>query len=187
MKKLYIMLTLIIILVSGKFIYSNIDKNSNKYNNLVEEEINDVEEKITYTDNDVEERIKEFFETTFITKDLSKYNNLLIEEYREDSIDSFAENTEEVKVLEVKKLETNKHPMLKEDVNHNYKAIKNKYKNINFYMIKFDIKYKKNMPSPVDSGIYYSVIPIVGVKNTPLIIPNMHKASLYKGKLTVDS
>lgn len=185
MKKLYIILILIIILVSGKFIYSNIDKNSNKYNNLVEEEINDVEEKITYTDNDVEEKIKEFFETTFITKDLSKYNKLVIEEYREDSIDYFAEDTEEVKVLEVKKLETNKHPMLKEDVKIKFKAIKDKYKNIDFYMIKYDIKYKKDMPSPVDSGIYYTVMPIVGVKNTPLIIPDMYQASLYKGKLTV--
>lgn len=134
--------------------------------------------------NSAESRIKEYYKVMDSQQDVSKYNKLVIENKRLKNWDGIPNIVEKRDILELKKLNVNEHPLLEKELNYKYADEK---ENVRYYMIKYDIKFKENMATPIDSGVYYEVITVVKRKNKWLVTTGMHKASFHNDKLTIDS
>lgn len=175
MKKTCIMLSLIIILIGGSFFYGSIRKNSNQYNNLPDEQVRNTEDIIV-------DRIKEFYTFTYINFNVDKYNELVIESAKQKNFNNFPDIVKKVEVLEIKNINNpEKHPLLKSHLT------KFPNENVRFYLIKYNIEFKKDVATPMDSGTYYNAIAVVKQKNKWVIDPSIHQAEIFKGKLIIGS
>lgn len=139
--------------------------------------------KLIYS-NSAESIIKEYYKVIDSQQDVGKYNKLVIEDERLKNLEGIPDIVEKRDILELKKLNVNEHPLLEKELNYKYADEKD---NVRYYMIKYDIKFKENVATPVDSGIYYEVITVVKRKNKWLVTTDIRKASFHNDKLTIDS
>lgn len=139
--------------------------------------------KVIYN-NSAKAIIKDYYKILDTSKDISKYNKLVIEDKKLDTFKSIPDIVKSRDILELKKLNANEYPILKKELNYRYLDYK---ENIRYYMIKYDIKFKENVTTPVDSGTYYEVISVIKHKNKWLITGHMHKASFINGKLIIEN
>ncbi|MBZ9626047.1 DUF4829 domain-containing protein [Clostridium sp. FP2] len=138
----------------------------------------------SYENMSIKKSIKQYYKVADIERDVDKHNSLVIKADQLKSFDSIPNIIKSRDFLELKEINPQKYPLLKYKLESTYLG---KEKNVKFYMIKYDIKFKENSVSPVDSGVYYSIVTLEKHQGTWLLITDTHSASFKNGVLSVDS
>ncbi|WP_040328687.1 DUF4829 domain-containing protein [Clostridium ihumii] len=126
--------------------------------------------------------IKEYYNTIDETRNLKKYNSLVISEDKLDDISVFPDIVEKRELVEIKELSPNDHDDLKQIIKEKYSDSKVERK---FYMVEYNIKFKKDVASPIESGNYCEVLVLEKRENKWLINTDIIKVNKDTGNIII--
>lgn len=132
-----------------------------------------------YIENNV---VSRYYEVIDAAIDIDKYNSLIVPENKLENLDGIPKIVAKRDILEIKELNSQEHPVLKQYINE--KHIRNEA-NIKFYFVEYNIKFKDNVASPVESGKYCEVLTLEKRGDNWLINGDIHKAINTNGTITV--
>lgn len=138
----------------------------------------------SYENLSIEKSIKQYYKVVDTVRDVDKYNSLVIKTNQLESLDSIPNIVESRDILQVEEVSPQKYPILKNKLKSTYLG---REKNVKFYMVKYDIKFKENSISPSNSGVVYSIVTLEKYQGKWLLTADTHKASFNNGVLSVDS